>query len=68
MPRFPRSDRNRRNETADAGRSVWVLRNGEPIETKVKTGEDTDGKVTIITEGDVKPDDPLVTSSRTAKQ
>jgi HlyD family secretion protein len=66
MPRFPRNERTRRPEAQDAGRTVWVMRNGEPAETSVKTG-DTDGKVTIITEGDVKPDDQLVTAARTAR-
>jgi HlyD family secretion protein len=66
MPRFPRNEKGTRAENADGTRSIYLLRDGAPIEIKVKTG-DTDGKVTIIREGDVKDGDQLITGVRQPK-
>jgi HlyD family secretion protein len=63
MPRFPRGERARRAADADGMRKLSVLRNDAPVEVKVKTGE-TDGKVTIITEGEIKDGDALITAQR----
>jgi HlyD family secretion protein len=63
MPRFPRGERARRVEEADGSRKLFVLRNNAPVEVRVKTGE-TDGKVTIITEGEIKEGDALITAQR----
>jgi HlyD family secretion protein len=63
MPRFPRGERARRTAEADGTRKLFVLRNDAPVEVKVKTGE-SDGKVTIITEGEIKDGDALITAQR----
>lgn len=63
---FPRPQRNRGQPKRDASpnsRSVWVLENGRPREIIVTTGA-TDGKLTQIVTGDLKPDDQVITASR----
>jgi HlyD family secretion protein len=64
MPRFPRNNQQRRVIDADGLRSIYVLENDQPKEVKVKLGE-SDGKKTLILEGDVKDGDKLVVSQRT---
>jgi HlyD family secretion protein len=66
MPRFPRAQRGKREASADGMRSVYVLENGTPVERRVKTGA-TDGKQTIITEGNLKVDEALVIAQKQAK-
>ena len=66
MPRFPRAQRGKRETSADGMRSVYVLENGKPVERRVKTGA-TDGKQTIITEGNLKVDEALVIAQKQAK-
>jgi HlyD family secretion protein len=63
MPRFPRSDRTRRTDAADGKRSIYILSGGEPKELRVTIGA-SDGKVTIVSEGELKEGDALITSSR----
>ncbi len=63
MPRFPRNERVRRTEAADGKRSIFILKNNAPQELRVKTGA-TDGKFTIIEEGELQGGDALVTASR----
>ncbi len=53
------TERKDRADTPDR-KVVWRLDNGEPRPVRVKVGL-TDGSVTEIVEGDLKPDDVLVT-------
>jgi len=46
---------------ADGMRSIWVLRDGEPVEAKVRTGA-SDGSHTQIVEGGLSEGDPVITS------
>ncbi len=65
MPRFPRNNQQRKAAVdPDGKRSVYILENNQPKEAKVKLGE-SDGKKTLILEGDVKDGDQLITSQRT---
>ncbi len=64
MPRFPRGERAKRTAEADGTRKLFVLRDNAPVEVKVKTGE-SDGKVTVITEGEIKDGDQLIAAQRT---
>jgi HlyD family secretion protein len=65
MPRFPRASTGKREAAADGTRAVYVLKNGEPSELRVKAGA-TDGKITIITGDNLKPDDAVVTAQKAA--
>jgi HlyD family secretion protein len=65
MPRFPPSQRGKKEVSADGTRAVYVLRDGVPVELRVKLGA-SDGKVTIVTEGDLKADDLVVTAQQRA--
>jgi HlyD family secretion protein len=67
MPRFPRGNRTKRTEAKDGTRPIYVLRDGKPVEVKVKLGA-TDGKITVITEGDVKADDLVVIAQKQASR
>ncbi len=63
MPRFPRSDRAAKTvAAADGTHSLWVLRNGTPVEIRIKTGL-SDGKQTAITSGDLKSGDAVIVSA-----
>jgi HlyD family secretion protein len=64
MPRFPRNNQQRRATDTDGKRSIYILEKNQPKEIKVKTG-DSDGKKTLILEGDLKDGDALITSQRT---
>jgi HlyD family secretion protein len=66
MPRFPRSQRGKAGTSADGLRSIYVLQDGKPVERRVKTGA-SDGKQTVIIEGDLKADDALIISQRQAR-
>jgi HlyD family secretion protein len=66
MPRFPRSQRGKRDASADGTRNIYVLNNGKPLETKIKTGA-SDGKVTVVTNGDLKADAPVITAQKQAR-
>ncbi|MGE0239997.1 MAG: efflux RND transporter periplasmic adaptor subunit [Parvibaculaceae bacterium] len=61
----PRGRGQVKRETQANSRSVWVLKNGRPQEVVVTTGA-TDGKLTQIVEGDLSPDDQVITASRQA--
>jgi HlyD family secretion protein len=66
---FPRPGRRaeaKRDQTAGS-RSVWILKNGKPHEISVTTGA-TDGKLTQIVQGDLKPDDQVITASHQGGQ
>lgn len=53
MPRRP-------GETARAsGKSVWVLRDGQPVEVPVVPGQ-SDGSLTQIVEGDLRAGEPVI--------
>ena len=52
---------------AVSGKTVWVLRDGTPVEIAVVPGA-SDGKHTIITEGELSPGDLVITSQRSASQ
>ena len=64
LPRFPRNSREKRDSTAVASKSVYVLRNGEAQQVKVETGA-TDGKKTIIISGELKPGDQVIIAQST---
>ncbi len=66
MPRFPRAQRGKREADADGTRSIYVLNNNVPVETKVKTGA-TDGKVTVVVEGELKADAPVIIAQKQAR-
>jgi HlyD family secretion protein len=65
MPRMPRSNRGKREVATDGKRPLYVLKSGQPLELRVKTGA-TDGKVTIIESDELKPDDLVVTAQKAA--
>jgi HlyD family secretion protein len=66
MPRFPRAQRGKREASADGTRSVYVLNNNAPVETKIKTGA-TDGKLTVVVDGELKADAPVIISQKQAR-
>ena len=63
----PRGRGQPKREAQPNSRSVWVLKNGRPQEVAVTTGA-TDGKLTQIVKGDLKPDDQVITASRQAER
>lgn len=58
--RRPRRDRG--SDAARGGRNVYVLRNGVPQRVPVETGP-TDGQFTVITSGEIKAGEQLVTDA-----
>ncbi len=64
MPRMPRFERST-SGAADGERTIYVLENGAPKPVTVRTGV-SDGKLTEIVSGDLKPGDQVITSSRQA--
>ena len=66
MPRFPRGQRGKNEVAADGKRTIHVLKAGAPSAVKIKAGA-TDGKVTVVQDGDLKIDDPVVVSQKQAK-
>lgn len=65
MPRFPRSERGKREANPDGSRDLYVLRNGAPVKVTVKAGA-SDGRRTLIRDGELKDGDEVVTAQRTA--
>jgi HlyD family secretion protein len=71
MPSPPGGERNRTTITQTATsaaaneRTLWVLRDGHPVAVKVTTGV-TDGTHTVVTGGDLKEGDEVITGSRSA--
>ncbi len=66
MPRFPRGTRGKSPVSSDGTRSIYVLKNGAPVEVKIKTGA-TDGKLTVVREGDLKAGDAVILSQKMGK-
>jgi HlyD family secretion protein len=64
MPRFPRANRGKREEAADGTRGLYVLRNGAPVEVRVKAGA-SDGKRTIVS-GEIEAEDPVIIAQQAA--
>lgn len=64
MPRRPSSGRPSPAATTDAQgmRSIWVLRDGQPAEVRIRTGS-SDGSRTAVTAGDLKEGDPVITGT-----
>ncbi len=63
MPRFPRSERGKREANPDGTRDIHVLRDGVPVMLRVKTGA-SDGRRTLIRAGDLKDGDEVITAQR----
>jgi HlyD family secretion protein len=66
MPRFPRGQRGKNEVAPDGKRVIYVLKNGAPTAVRIKAGA-TDGKSTVVLEGDLKVDDAVVISQKQAK-
>lgn len=65
FPRPPMGQR-RSNEAKHDGQQVWVLRDGKPEAVPVKTGA-TDGSLTALVSGEVKPGQAVVVDAVTVK-
>ncbi len=63
MPRFPRSERGKRESNPDGSRDIHVLRAGVPEKLAVKAGA-SDGRRTVILAGDLKDGDEVITAQR----
>ena len=63
LPHPPRSASRNQKDTGDGkgGKSVWTLSKGRPVAITITTGA-TDGVVTEVTGGDLKPGMALITS------
>jgi HlyD family secretion protein len=66
IPRMPRFEKPA-VPAANGERTVYVLENGTPSEVKIRTGV-TDGKVTEVLSGELKPGDEVIVSSRQASK
>lgn len=51
---------------AEGMRSIWVLKDSQPVEVKIRTGS-SDGSRTQVLEGDLKENDPVITDSETGR-
>lgn len=70
LPRMPRSTSQRASvdkRERNGVRQVWVLRDGEPVAVKVKTGA-SNGRQTEILEGDLQPGTVVITDTLTARK
>jgi HlyD family secretion protein len=68
MPRFPRTEKAIKTvAAADGTRGIWVLRDGAPVEVRIKTGL-SDGKQTAITGADIRDGDAVIISARATSQ
>ena len=67
MPRIPRAERGKREAMTEGSRSLYLLKDNSAVELRVKTGV-SDGKVTIITEGDLKVGDAVVIAQKLANK
>ncbi|MHB8759337.1 MAG: efflux RND transporter periplasmic adaptor subunit, partial [Thiobacillus sp.] len=65
MPRSSRQTPKLRETPAGSMQRVWVLSEGRPIEIAVKVGA-TDGRVTEVTGGDLKPGMEVITEAESA--
>jgi HlyD family secretion protein len=66
MPRFPRNESARKRQDSDGKRALYVLRDNAAVELRVQTGA-SDGKVTLITGGDLKAGDRVITALSQAR-
>lgn len=66
-PPRPRGNRNRAENASNAGRAVWVERNGVPQRIAVETGP-TDGRFTVLKSGEVREGDELITDAEAARK
>lgn len=68
MPRFPRNEKAEKPViAADGTRSIWVLRDGVPVEVKIKTGL-SDGKQTEVTGDGLNVGDEVIISAKGSAQ
>jgi HlyD family secretion protein len=65
LPRMPRF-RAPTKTAAGPGRTVWVLRGGEPVAVPVVVGS-SDGKRTQILKGDIAPGEAVITGMSKSK-
>jgi len=65
FPRPPHGTR-RSNTERNGGPKVWVLRDGEPVPVPVMTGA-SDGRLTEIKSGELRPGEPVVVDAVTVK-
>lgn len=65
VPTRPAQPRDRARQ-AGPGNVVWVLQNGEPAPVQVQTGI-TNGRLTEITGGELKPDMPVIIAQEIVK-
>ena len=63
LPRMP-SSRGQPKQTTDGERTVWTLKDNAPVAIKVTTAE-SDGRMTVVSKGEVTAGMPLITSART---
>jgi HlyD family secretion protein len=66
LPRPPRFRAPTEHENAGANRQVWVLRDDGPVAMPVVTGA-TDGSRTVILEGALAPDQPVIVDALKAR-
>ena len=66
FPHPPQAEKNNL-PAVPQGRSVWALREGRLASIPVRTGE-SDGNYTVVLEGAVEPDMPLITGIASPKQ
>lgn len=66
LPRMPRppSTRAARNGNDKGSKQVWVLKDGQPVAMKIKTGL-SNGRMTEVLEGELKPGMQVITDSVT---
>jgi HlyD family secretion protein len=62
MPRMPRQAPKAKPANNSGSPRVWVLRDGQPVALDVRTGA-TNGRVTEITGGDLKPGMQVITEA-----
>jgi HlyD family secretion protein len=66
LPRPPRFRAPTEHENTGANRQVWVLRDGGPVAMPVVAGA-TDGSRTVILEGALAPDQPVIVDALKAR-
>ncbi|MDS7597288.1 efflux RND transporter periplasmic adaptor subunit [Agrobacterium tumefaciens] len=61
-PRMGRPQNRGASEATTGKRTVWVLRNGNPVSVSIETGS-TDGQHTVVKSGELNADDEVITSA-----